>query len=71
MDEKLIKSLLQELTEEEAAKLANDILNETCERVAVEIRTNIERQLRSLSRRFPNEHFAFNGKSILHQPIPF
>ena len=59
------------LTNEQAVQICENIRNEACQMAAFRIRSEIERSLISLSKRFPNYHFAFNGKTIESCETPF
>jgi len=66
-----LQDAYKNLTDEQASQLCENIRNEACQMAAFRIRSEIERSLMRLSRRFPNYHFAFNGKNIESCEIPF
>jgi len=68
---RMIREAYKELSDEQAEQLSRSIRDEACVMSAFRIRSEIERTLMSLSRRFPNYHFAFNGKTIESCEIPF
>jgi DNA polymerase III delta prime subunit len=68
---RMIRDAYKDLTDEQAAALCKSIRDEACKMAAFRIRSEIERSLMSLSKRFPNYHFAFNGKTIESCEIPF
>jgi len=68
---RMIKEAYKELTDDQANALCKSIRDEACVMAAFRIRSEIERTLMSLSRRFPNYHFAYNGKTIESCEIPY
>lgn len=69
MDMLELKTLLSDLTDEQTQELRIQMIDESCDLATTEIRRTLQASLLSLTMRYPERFFYYNGRVVEHEPI--